>query len=79
MSKKTNKTSFVRAYGKVKQIESYRIVWLSKFVYSSPFELAISAVIVINAISLAVLTMPNLEPETIQLANTVDGIAFIIY
>lgn len=79
MSNKTNKTSFVRAYGKVKQIESYRVVWLSKLVYSSPFELAISAVIIVNAISLAVLTMPDLEPETIQLANTVDGICYVIY
>lgn len=79
MPKKTPPVSYVRAYGKVKPIEQYRIIWLSKLVYSSPFELAISVVIIINAISLAVLTMPNLDPQTIQIANTVDAIAFGIY
>jgi voltage-gated sodium channel len=79
MTKQKPAVSYVRAYGKVKQIEPYRMVWLARVVYSSPFELAISAVIIINAISLAVLTMPNLDAETIQIANTVDSIAFGIY
>jgi voltage-gated sodium channel len=79
MTKPKSAVSYVRAYGKVKQIEAYRLIWLAKVVYSSPFELAISAVIIINAISLAVLTMPNLDAETIQIANTVDAIAFGIY
>lgn len=79
MTEQKEAVSYVRAYGKVKQIEPYRVIWLSKVVYSSPFELAISAVIIINAISLAVLTMPNLDPQTIQIANTVDAIAFGIY
>ena len=79
MTKQQKAVSYVRAYGKVKQIEPYRVIWLSKVVYSSPFELAISAVIIINAISLAVLTMPGLDAQTIQIANTVDAIAFGIY
>lgn len=79
MTKPKSAVSYVRAYGKVKQIEAYRLIWLAKVVYSSPFELAISAVIIINAISLAVLTMPGLDAETIQIAHTVDAIAFGIY
>jgi voltage-gated sodium channel len=79
MKKPKPAVSYVRAYGKVKAIEPYRVIWLSKVVYSSTFELAISAVIIINAISLAVLTMPNLDSDTIQIANTVDAIAFGIY
>jgi voltage-gated sodium channel len=76
---KQSSSSYVRAYGKVQKIEPYRLVWLSKIVYSGTFELLISVVIVINAISLAVLTMPNLDPEVIAAANTIDGIAFVIY
>ena len=79
MTKPKPAVSYVRAYGKVKPIEAYRVVWLAKMVYSSPFELAISAVIIVNAISLAVLTMPNLDEQTIQIAHTVDAIAFGIY
>lgn len=71
--------SYVRAYGKTKEIEPFRIKWLARLVYNTKFELAISAVIIVNAISLAVLTMPNLDPETIAIANQVDSVAFFIY
>ena len=79
MTEKTAKVSYVRAYGKVREIEPYRIRSLAQLVYSTQFELLISAVIIINAISLAVLTMPNLSPEAIALANNVDLAAYVIY
>ena len=79
MTEKTAKVSYVRAYGKVREIEPYRIRSLAQLVYSTQFELLISAVIIINAISLAVLTMPNLSPETIAIANNVDLAAYVIY
>lgn len=79
MTKEPTKVSYVRAYGKVREIESYRIKSLAQLVYSTQFELLISAVIIINAISLAVLTMPNLSPETIAIANNVDLAAYVIY
>jgi voltage-gated sodium channel len=79
MTDKTAKVSYVRAYGKVREIEPYRIRSLAQLVYSTQFELLISAVIIINAISLAVLTMPNLSPEAIALANNVDLAAYVIY
>lgn len=73
------KQYFVRAYGKVKEIESYRFRWLAKLVYSTPFELFISGVIIVNAISLAVLTMPNLDEQTKAIANNIDLAAYFIY
>ena len=79
MTEKTAKVSYVRAYGKVREIEPYRIRSLAQLVYSTQFELLISAVIIINAVSLAVLTMPNLSPEAIALANNVDLAAYVIY
>lgn len=71
--------AYVRSVGKVGEIEPFRVKWLARLLYSTKFELAISAVIIVNAISLAVLTMPNLDPNTIALANQVDSVAFIIY
>jgi voltage-gated sodium channel len=79
MTQESTKVSYVRAYGKVREIEPYRIRALAQLVYSTQFELLISAVIIINAISLAVLTMPNLSPETIAIANNVDIAAYVVY
>ena len=69
----------VKAYGEVLELPSYRIKWLSKIVYSSPFELFIAFVILINAISLALLTMPNPDPETKSVYETLDNFALYIY
>ena len=78
-SKDSTKVSYVRAYGKVKEIESYRIKPLARLVYSTQFELAISGVIIVNAVCLAILTMPNLSPETVALANNIDLVAYGVY
>jgi voltage-gated sodium channel len=69
----------VKAYGEVLELPSYRIKWLSKIVYSSPFELFIAFVILINAISLALLTMPNPDPETKSVYEALDNFALYIY
>lgn len=69
----------VKAYGEVLELPRYRIKWLSKIVYSSPFELFIAFVILINAISLALLTMPNPDPETKSVYETLDNFALYIY
>lgn len=79
MTKEAPKVSYVRAYGKVREIEDYRIKPLARLVYSTQFELAISGVIIVNAICLAILTMPNLSAETIALTNNIDLVAYIIY
>jgi hypothetical protein len=53
----------VKAYGEIIDIPDYRILWLSKIVYSSAFEVAIAFVILVNAISLGLLTMPGLSED----------------
>jgi voltage-gated sodium channel len=78
-SKDSKKVSYVRAYGKVKEIEAYRIKPLARLVYSTQFELFISGVIIVNAVCLAILTMPNLSPETIALINNIDLVAYAVY
>lgn len=69
----------VKAYGEVLELPAYRIKWLSKIVYSSPFELFIAFVILINAIALALLTMPNPDPETKSVYEVLDSFALYIY
>lgn len=70
---------YVEAYGKLEKLESYRIKWLARLVYSDAFELAIAAVISINAVALAVLTFPNISEETVAAALLVDAVCLGIY
>lgn len=79
MSEKQSDGLFVFAYGKSHKIESYRIPWLAKLVYSTPFELAIAAVIILNAVCLAILTMPNLSENTLLITANIDTVAYFIY
>lgn len=67
------------ADGDFEEIPPYRILWLSRLVYSSAFELVIAAVIAINAVFLAVLTMPGITDNTRQFATAVDTAAMIVY
>jgi len=69
----------VKAYGEVLELPDYRIHWLSKVVYSSPFELAIAFVILVNAIALGLLTMPGVEGSTRQAFETLDNLALYVY
>ena len=69
----------IKAYGEVVELSDYRIKWLSRIVYSSPFELLIAFVILVNAISLALLTMPNSNSTTRSFYETLDRYAFYVY
>jgi len=69
----------VRAYGQVIELKEYRIKWLAKFVYSSPFELFIAFIILTNAIALAILTMPNIESGVRETLIRLDTVALYIY
>ncbi len=71
--------SVVRAYGQVIQLREYRIKWLAKFVYSSPFELFIAFIILMNAVALAILTMPNVEVGVRETLVRLDTVALYIY
>lgn len=70
---------FVQAYGKLEKLESYRVKWLARVVYSNAFELAIAAVITVNAVALAVLTFPDISAETVNAALTIDVICLGVY
>lgn len=69
----------VRAYGQVIELKEYRIKWLAKFVYSSPFELFIAFIILTNAIALAILTMPNIESGVRETLIRLDTVALYTY
>ena len=71
--------NYVRAYGRREKIADYRIKPLAKFVYSNPFEITIAFVIFCNAISLALLTFPNLSRDAQDAALLIDSVCFGIY
>ena len=52
---------------------------MSRIVYSSPFELLVAFVILVNAISLALLTMPNSNSTSRSFYETLDRYAFYVY
>ena len=69
----------VKAYGEIIEIPDYRIFWLSRIVYSSPFELSIAFVILLNAISLGLLTMPDLSDGARESFEAFDRYALYVY
>ena len=69
----------VKAYGEIIEIPDYRIFWLSRIVYSSAFELSIAFVILLNAISLALLTMSEISDGARQSFEAFDRLALYVY
>lgn len=61
------------------ELAGYRWRPLAKFVYSNPFELVIAFVIMVNALSLAYLTFPNITEAAADAAELVDLICYAIY
>lgn len=60
-------------------MEPYRIKWLTRLVYSQPFELFIAGVILLNAIALALLTMPNIDGDARDSLIRFDQIALWVF
>ena len=79
VTEKTNAKNFVKAYGEVIELKQYRIKWLARIVYSSQFELLIAFIILVNAVSLALLTMPDIDPEVKQTLGELDTFALYVY
>lgn len=77
--KKLERTSQVKNYGLLEEIPTYRVYWLARLVYSTPFELFIGFVILTNAIALAILTMPGLSQVNEARALVIDQVCFAIY
>jgi voltage-gated sodium channel len=71
--------NFVKAYGEIIELKEYRIKWLARIVYSSQFELVIAFLILVNAVSLALLTMPEIDPEVRNTLGELDKFALYIY
>ena len=69
----------VSAYGRNVEIQPWRIPWLTRLVYSQAFEFLIAFVILMNATSLAILTMPDLDPSVRDACEQLDFICFAIY
>ncbi len=78
-TKELSSKNFVRAYGEVVELEEYRVKWLSRIVYSSQFELLIAFIILVNAVCLALLTMPDIDPGVRQTLNQLDVYALFVY
>lgn len=78
-TKQASSKNFVKAYGEVIELEHYRIKWLARTVYSSQFELFIAFIILVNAVSLALLTMPDIEPEVKETLSELDTFALYVY
>ena len=69
----------VKAYGETIEIPDHRVLWLSKIVYSSAFEMTIAFVILVNAISLGLLTMPGIDDGSRHTLEVLDQYALYIY
>jgi voltage-gated sodium channel len=79
VEQKLESRNFVKAYGEIIELKDYRIKWLARIVYSSQFELVIAFIILINAVSLALLTMPEIGPEVRNTLGELDKFALNIY
>lgn len=74
-----DRTLHVRLTNERVQIAPYRIVWLTKLIHSTVFEVIIALVIIANAIALALLTLPTLPSEVLAASNIINTVAFSVY
>ncbi len=79
VTKQASSKNFIKAYGEVIELKQYRVKWLARIVYSSQFELLIAFIILVNAASLALLTMPDIDPEVRQTLGQLDTFALYVY
>ena len=60
-------------------METYRIKWLSRIVYSQTFELCIAGIIFLNAVALALLTITGIDKATRESLERFDQAALWIF
>jgi voltage-gated sodium channel len=60
-------------------METYRIKWLTRIVYSQTFELCIAGIIFLNAVALALLTIPGIDVATRESLERFDQAALWIF
>jgi len=60
-------------------MESFRIKWLTRIVYSQTFELCIAGIIFLNEVALALLTIPGIDAATRESLERFDQAALWIF
>jgi len=60
-------------------VDSSRIKWLTRVVYSQTFELCIAGIIFLNAVALALLTIPGIDVQTRESLESFDQAALWIF
>lgn len=60
-------------------METFRIKWLTRIVYSQTFELCIAGIIFLNAVALALLTIPGFDADTRESLERFDQAALWIF
>ena len=60
-------------------METFRIKWLTRIVYSQTFELCIAGIIFLNAVALALLTIPGIDVATRESLERFDQAALWIF
>ena len=60
-------------------METFRIKWLTRIVYSQTFELCIAGIIFLNAVALALLTIPGIDAATRESLERFDQSALWIF
>jgi voltage-gated sodium channel len=60
-------------------METFRIKWLTRIVYSQTFELCIAAIIFLNAVALALLTIPGIDVATRESLERFDQAALWVF
>ena len=60
-------------------MDSSRIKWLTRVVYSQTFELCIAGIIFLNAVALALLTIPGIDVQTRESLESFDQAALWIF
>ncbi len=60
-------------------MDSSRIKWLTRVVYSQTFELCIAGIIFLNAVALALLSIPGIDAQTRQSLESFDQVALWIF
>ena len=60
-------------------LPAYRIQWLAKLMYGNVFEFIVIAVILANAVALAILTFADVSPAVTATAHLIDQVAIIFY
>jgi voltage-gated sodium channel len=61
------------------QLPAYRIQWLARLMYGNTFEFFVIAVIIANAVALAILTFDNVSPGVVAVATAIDRVAIVFY